>query len=219
MSDQKFEIDEFHRNVTDDELISDVRRVAADLGKDKLTIDEYNDKGKYHATTLTRRFSSWFTVLEKAGLKRTRNLNIPNEALFENLVEVWTKLGRQPRYSDLSPQTSQYSSGTYEKRFGAWRKALRAFSDWANGEERSPTAFNTAETIHARKTPRNINWRLRAQVLMRDSATCRLCGRKPSDGIILHVDHVVPWSKGGETVLGNLQILCEQCNVGKSDLS
>ena len=33
------------------------------------------------------------------------------------------------------------------------------------------------------------------------------------------MDHVVPWSLGGETVIENLQVLCEQCNVGKSNLS
>ena len=53
---------------------------------------------------------------------------------------------------------------------------------------------------------------------MRDGARCRLCGAVPSDGIRLHVDHVKPWSKGGETVLENLQILCNVCNIGKSDV-
>ena len=53
---------------------------------------------------------------------------------------------------------------------------------------------------------------------MRDGARCRLCGAVPSDRIRLHVDHVKPWSKGGETVLENLQILCNVCNIGKSDV-
>ena len=32
---------------------------------------------------------SRFTALEKAGLKKTRNLNISDKELFNNLVEVW----------------------------------------------------------------------------------------------------------------------------------
>jgi len=40
----------------------------------------------------------------------------------------------------------------------------------------------------------------------------------PGDGVCLHVDHVKPWGKGGETVLENLQILCDVCNIGKSDV-
>ena len=33
----------------------------------------------------------------------------------------------------------------------------------------------------------------------------------------LKVDHVRPWSKGGETIAGNLQSLCFDCNRGKCD--
>lgn len=34
----------------------------------------------------------------------------------------------------------------------------------------------------------------------------------------LHIDHIVPWSKSGEIIEGNLQTLCDVCNRGKSDL-
>jgi 5-methylcytosine-specific restriction endonuclease McrA len=36
-------------------------------------------------------------------------------------------------------------------------------------------------------------------------------------GVVLHVDHIIPWSKGGQTVDENLQTLCDRCNLGKSD--
>ena len=68
---------------------------------------------------------------------------------------------------------------------------------------------------------RSISWRLRFIVMRRDDFKCRICGRSPAlqPGLVLHVDHVNAWIKGGETVMDNLQTLCEQCNVGKSDLS
>ena len=58
------------------------------------------------------------------------------------------------------------------------------------------------------------------KVLQRDRFTCCKCGASPAIklGVELHVDHVIPWSKGGETVLANLQTLCSVCNIGKSDL-
>jgi hypothetical protein len=60
--------------------------------------------------------------------------------------------------------------------------------------------------------------REREAVLMRDGFRCRNCGRSPrEDGIKLHVDHIEPWSKGGTNDLENLQALCEECNLGKSD--
>ncbi len=213
----KFQLEPHHRNVPDEELIEDLVRVANELGKEKVTIDEYNERGKFHSTTLTRRFGSWFTVLKKAGLKKTRNLNIPDDDLFTNLVEVWTSLGRQPKYHDLTKDRSRYSSGTYEKRFGGWRKALDAFVEWANEGTHPEYAKPEKSELKAR-TPRNINWRLRALVLLRDGARCQLCGITPQDGARLHVDHITPWSKGGETLLENLQILCEACNIGKSNI-
>ncbi len=213
----KYELEPYHRDTPDEELLEDLRRVAREVGKNRVTIDEYNDRGRFHAATLKRHFGSWFAATDKAGLARTRNLNIPDEELFANLVELWTGLGRQPRYQDLRPETSRFSSGTYEKRFGTWRKALAAFVQWANEGEIPPSPDVSAKKA-GRKTPRNINWRLRALVLMRDGARCRLCGAVPGDGVRLHVDHVKPWSKGGETVLENLQILCSICNIGKSDV-
>ncbi|MGE4613767.1 MAG: HNH endonuclease signature motif containing protein, partial [Planctomycetota bacterium] len=33
----------------------------------------------------------------------------------------------------------------------------------------------------------------------------------------IHVDHIVPLSKGGETTLDNLQVLCIDCNLGKGN--
>lgn len=213
----RFELESHHRNVPDDELLDDLKNVATELDKSSVTIEEYNERGKFHATTLTRRFGSWFAALERADLERTRNLNISNEDLFENIVHVWTNLGRQPKYDDMTRDVSKYSAGTYAYRFGSWRKALEYFVDWAN-QEQLPKLENSQSRSRPKRTPRNINWRLRALVLMRNGARCQLCGATPQDGSKLHVDHILPWSEGGETIIENLQILCDRCNIGKSNV-
>lgn len=117
----------------------------------------------------------------------------------------------------MRPGPSRFSWNTYALRFGTWRQALGQFVRWAN-EGQTPTPAYANARKAGKRTPRNINWRLRALVLMRDGARCRLCGAVPDDDVRLHVDHVKPWSKGGETVLGNLQILCNVCNIGKGDV-
>jgi 5-methylcytosine-specific restriction endonuclease McrA len=33
----------------------------------------------------------------------------------------------------------------------------------------------------------------------------------------LHMDHVIPYSRGGETTWSNFQLLCAPCNLKKSD--
>ena len=46
---------------------------------------------------------------------------------------------------------------------------------------------------------------------------CALCGASSKDGFVMHVDHVIPRSKGGKSTIDNLQVLCDVCNIGKSD--
>lgn len=214
----RFELEPHHRDVPNEELIGELQRVAALLSRHSVTIDQFNEHGKFHSTTLSRRFGSWFKALEAAGLERTRNLHLTNEQLFENLVTVWLKLGRQPKYQDLTKDNSSFSAGTYEKRFGTWRKALEAFVAWANEGISPETAAPSSSPTQQRRTPRNINWRLRALVLLRDGARCQLCGAEARNGATLQVDHVVSWSKGGETTFENLQVLCHVFNIGKSNV-
>lgn len=64
-------------------------------------------------------------------------------------------------------------------------------------------------------------WRqLRVRVLQKYECKCMMCGRSPKvHGVVLHVDHIKPRSKHPELELDitNLQVLCEDCNLGKSN--
>jgi len=56
---------------------------------------------------------------------------------------------------------------------------------------------------------------LRYDILNRDGFKCVICGARKSQGVRLHVDHIVPVSKGGRSIPDNLRTLCERCNIGK----
>ena len=58
---------------------------------------------------------------------------------------------------------------------------------------------------------------MRYDILKRDGFRCVLCGMSVKDGAVLHVDHIIPVSKGGKSVPDNLRTLCEKCNLGKSN--
>jgi hypothetical protein len=60
---------------------------------------------------------------------------------------------------------------------------------------------------------------IRWQVFERDDFKCVACGASAQDGAILHVDHIIPRSKGGEDIMENYQTLCHLCNIGKSNKS
>jgi 5-methylcytosine-specific restriction endonuclease McrA len=57
---------------------------------------------------------------------------------------------------------------------------------------------------------------MRVRIIERDGATCYMCGRKlPFEEITL--EHVIPRSRGGETVESNLKVACEPCNNRKGN--
>jgi len=58
--------------------------------------------------------------------------------------------------------------------------------------------------------------RVRFEILLRDNFTCQYCGRKPEDGIKLHVDHIKPKLRGGTSEKSNLITSCNDCNIGKN---
>jgi hypothetical protein len=64
---------------------------------------------------------------------------------------------------------------------------------------------------------RKMTPKLRYSILERDNFTCKACGRHSGPTVQLHVDHIVPVSKGGLTESDNLQTLCQVCNAGKRD--
>ncbi len=99
------------------------------------------------------------------------------------------------------------------------------FSDFSVGRVRTQTKKRPAKQTKDRRTkpsPRDdprVRPRLRWQVLNRDGHKCLDCGRSPKDhGVVLHVDHRIPSSKGGKTELANLLTTCKECNLGKGDL-
>jgi hypothetical protein len=203
-----------------------LKRVANLINQNTATHIVYNQKGKFASDTFCRRFGSWNKALEAAGLKVVSTKNNKKEVLFENLANVWQHLGRQPVRTNLDKANgySKFSPAPYEKLFGSWNKALQAFVAYIDypSEQKDATVENQGaggKRNKSGRTPRNINWRLRATVLIRDNCICRMCGASPAkdSSVVLHVEHVKPWSKGGETDLENLQTLCAKCNIGKSN--
>jgi hypothetical protein len=81
-------------------------------------------------------------------------------------------------------------------------------------EPEKPTK-NILITSVAKKERNKLTAGLRYDILRRDNFKCQICGRTQADGVKLHVDHIVPISKGGKTTAENLRTLCQDCNLGK----
>jgi HNH endonuclease/Homing endonuclease associated repeat len=205
--------------VATDELLADLRRVAELSASKFVTMKLYSDRGKYNQSAIQRRFKSWNEALLAAGLSIANEQDYSDERLFENIMCLWEHYGRQPRLAELLLPPSKISDSPYKRRFRSWGRALEQFVSYANAEEAG--APIKADLLSGRRrTSRDPSLRLRFRVLKRDNFTCRTCGASPAAklGLQLHVDHIIPWSNGGDTVEENLQTLCGTCNLGKSNV-
>lgn len=228
MSGAAFQIKLIRRDIKDDEILEDIRRVSDEIKSPSVTRLQYDERGLFGATTVIRRFKKWNLALERAGLSIEHRQDLTNEELFQNLANVWTRLGKQPFGRQMSDRAtgSQFSTATYEKRFGSWNKALLAFSNYISDTSsdrvlgKNASVQEVARLTVNRRTKRDANWRLRAKILIRDNCICKMCGASPAKNpdTVLHVDHVLAWDLGGETLEENLQTLCEPCNIGKSNM-
>lgn len=229
--------------ISDEEYFVDLQRVANIVEQNTVSYEAYKKYGKYSAEHTFSRFGKWNTALQRAGLESTgfSKDKITEQECFDEIERMWRLLGRQPTSTDVIKNgVCRYSVYTFKRRFGGWRKALEEFVKYINAadsEYETLDSFNESSIIDSasqekeddntgvvsvkcHRTSRNINTRLRFKVLQRDNFKCCACGASPAKdpSVVLHVDHIVPWSKGGETVEENLQTLCSKCNLGKSDL-
>ena len=227
----------FHDYCESDEVFfADLRRVAKLMGRGYVTRTEYEKHGRFNYGERTKKYGGWGSLLKVAGLEQTPFRTGPKQMysekeLFEEIERVWIKLGRQPSSTDFEKNEFKYGRNTFLRRFGGWRKALEAFVDYINSEDdEEKSEIVPEEGAHDKtlidqksfkhKTKRDINLRLRFKVMARDHFKCCKCGKSPATdpSVVLHIDHIYPYSKGGETIMENLQTLCSDCNLGKSDL-
>jgi 5-methylcytosine-specific restriction endonuclease McrA len=84
---------------------------------------------------------------------------------------------------------------------------------------RAPTL---EEITHARTAlvGRRANVSSETKEYLRDlqNHRCRHCGRMLTTEATEHVDHIRPVAFGGDTNIENLRIICQSCNLAKSDL-
>ena len=204
----------------------DLQRCASELAQNTITTRQYREIGRFGERTFAKRFGSWSKALQRAKLGSSRAGEYTPDDLFKNIRDLWVQFGRQPDYREVKRPKSRYGVKVYRTTFGSWSEALRQFVVWANGSTDEPRTMidqPASEEIDSHAIPkrkrsqRDVSERQRFRILLRDGFRCRSCGSSPlkDSGVNLHVDHVVPWSSGGETIDNNLETKCERCNLGK----
>lgn len=226
--------------MSDEALFEELARVAEIFKYVEFTREDYNKFGNISSSTIERRFSNWKSAqkrlreyLQDKGLSLStrlhRKFTYSDKELFDEMGRVWQIYGQRPSRDEWLASDAKISSGTYERRFGSWINACLKFVEYKMGGEileedlkqnrESEKTLNKNTKENQNIESRSIPLSVRLQVLNRDSFRCVFCGKSPATdlGAKLHIDHIHPFSKGGKAVIENLQTLCQECNMGKSD--
>ena len=78
------------------------------------------------------------------------------------------------------------------------------------------SADEILKTLWYKVDERNVNKKIRFDILVRDNFTCNYCWRSAPD-VILHIDHMLPFSKWWKTTTDNLITSCSDCNLWKKN--
>jgi hypothetical protein len=214
----RFEQD-FLVSYSDEEILSELKRLAGVLKKDGLSRREIDEHGRVSSGTVIKRFGSLRKALQVAGLEPVRFTKASDGELLGTLIDLWTRTlereGRRPFRRDLKAYGFVVSPDTIVRRYGSWKAALVRAADSLGDQGSEETAEKVAAGHTELSAKRGgLSVRKRFFVFKRDKYRCRICG---ATGVELEVDHIVPVAEGGSDALGNLQTLCFKCNRGKRD--
>jgi 5-methylcytosine-specific restriction endonuclease McrA len=161
---------------------------------------------------------------------------LQTQHLTANTLEIFVKDATTSRRGWLigSSITTNYS---FDKRLHIKVPPKGLISDFGYKKAPSPTGFSVqdyeARLAHQQRQERRQvvrNYRhmrnsrvkdastgvpvIRAEIVARDNSTCYLCGLWLNDNEI-HLDHVIPVSKGGLHDPSNIKVACAYCNLSK----
>jgi len=187
-----------HPSISDEEYFKNLEEVWIRLGKQPHFSDMKIPFSKYSGSGYVHNFGTWRKALQRF----IEYVNKEEETITEgeNSINIEEKKAQQEAII-VYPNKETVSESV----------------------DKTPLAKrpkSSQEPINKHLTKREVNDRLRFRIMRRDNFKCQYCGRSPAfdPKIILHVDHITPWSKGGETTFGNLRTLCSNCNIGKGNL-
>ena len=143
--------------------------------------------------------------------------NTSDEELIEDVKRVADLLKKESLSCKDYSSHGRFSYNTLRNRFGSWKGSIIAFKEYVQNRQGNIKIAKASPVTH--KTSRTASKKLRAQIFERDQSTCQNCGanEETKPGVKLVLDHIVPYSKGGETTYENLQVLCRRCNINKNN--
>lgn len=229
------------RSYSEESILAELERVAEHFNYGYFRRKDFGKIAHIHSATVERHFDGSWSVAMKKLSERLRNKGISliigrqrnntDKAMFDEMERIWRQLGHRPSRDEWRTMKPIISYDSIYRRFGGWTNACLRFIEYKSGtyevaDHKTLLNNGSNETkgiapklvSYSEKT-RTIPLNVRLKVLSRDKFRCVFCGKSPATdaGTILHIDHIVPFSLGGSNTPDNLQTLCFECNLGKSD--
>ena len=189
-----------------------------------------NKTGRVSLDSVVRCFGGWELALSEIGREPHKIDYRTDEELIEYFMSVWAWNSYDEFDPDLMPTpsvpeayvkdknlTKNISRTTYQRRW-TWGEFKKLMLRYQQGHATIQEVIDGKKS--GKKIDKPVSEKTRWKVLERDKSTCQKCfiteDECKEQGITLHVDHIVPRSKGGSSSdLDNLQTLCSRCNLGK----
>lgn len=228
--------------IPESKILEELEKAAKHFNYIEFAWRDFDKLADISANTVKTHFGNWKNGLaalkrhlQSKGLDLSPRPHAPNRVhsdkeLFNEMERIWQKVGQRPSRTEWEMSEPKIAYNTYKQRFGGWTNACLKFIEYKTGSDILADDFvlpdrEEQKTQHGNKVEykkensRNVSLSLRLEVLSRDKFRCVFCGKSPATdiGTKLHIDHIVPFAGGGNSTLENLQTLCEECNLGKSN--
>ena len=225
---------------TKERMLDELEKAAQKFDYIEFGWRDFDKVANIGAASVKKGFGSWKKALKALkehlnikGLDLSPRKSPPNRIysdidIFNEIERIWIQLGHRPSRAEWELSSPKISYNGIKQRFGGWQKVCLKFIEYKMGheieidegkrnieEKQEEKKKNNYEVGDTRSIPLGV----RMKVMNRDNYRCVKCGRSPATdiGIKLHLDHKIPFSQGGKSTEGNLQTLCQDCNIGKGD--
>jgi hypothetical protein len=143
-------------------------------------------------------------LINSIGIDENSFINFVEWALTEQLVTVLVKEVKDKSFFSQEDALKQFKKILFTRTSRAW------------SEEDLYKLFDAVKSKMEKHYRETITYGDYLRILWTHPHICKKCGRMPPD-VKLHIDHILPASLGGSSKFKNLQFLCMDCNLHKSN--
>lgn len=124
----KFELNEYKNELTDEDIIEDIKRVEKELDRDYISITTYKKFGRYSQTAIQGHFGTWGNALSIAGLRIERTSSelkfISDQEYYDDFIRVAKIIAKNTVAYEEYKQHGHYAVTYVFKRFGDWDSVM-----------------------------------------------------------------------------------------------